>query len=476
MTKPLSQKYGRTVRPAVAAAAGQPDGSAGKSIFGENRNGMEEGLTKTDGNTGTSAGGTGIEAEEASAPRPGLNPGKHWGRRLLDAVRGIKLNPSQRINCTRVAVALGFASGFLLSPKLWITTRFYPLIPIVRGLPRISFPLDYLCFAILFLLIVLVATVPKPRPYILGFVTLLCFLALYDQTRWQPWVYLYLFILIAFGCYSWKAGDTRGQENALNICRLIIAATYFYSGWQKVNPRFAAVGMANLLGMPDSRLPILHLMSLIVPFIEVGIGVGLLIRRYRNLAVLGGIFMHLLILYTFGILLGWNSVVWPWNVVMIAFVWGLFWNADASFSDILWQNDFRFQKVALLLFAVLPFLSFFGWWDSDLSASLYAVNLPSANVLVSETVKNELPSEIQKYVKDVPGSTRILHIQDWSFGELNVPPYAAARTYRAVGKEICRYSHNSPDVVLLLQEKDTLRGKGLLSRDTCFGTLVIDKW
>jgi hypothetical protein len=103
-------------------------------------------------------------------------------------------------------------------------------------------------------------------------------------------------------------------------------------------------------------------------------------------------------LYSFGPLgLNWNSVVWPWNVVMIALILILFWNTDVTFADIVWRNKFVYQKVVLVLLGVLPALSFIGRWPSDLSLALYTDNLTEANVLISEPVKRELPVSVQQF-------------------------------------------------------------------------------
>jgi len=396
-------------------------------------------------------------------------------KKVSITIRSLDLSPFQRVVYTKTVIVLGFASGFLLSRRLWVGYRFYPLIPILPGLPHIPRSLDIILFAGLFVLLGLVGIASKPRIYILTFAALLLFLVLLDQTRWQPWVYLYLFMLLGLACFSWKADDIQSQENALNIGRLIVVATYFYSGLQKMNSRFV-IGTSSLFGAMSARWPVLHALGWILAGTETMIGIGLLTRKYRNLAVIFGVLMHLVILYTCGVIYHWNSVIWPWNVAMMAILFLLFWKTDFRFRRVVWLNPIPFQKIVLLLFGVLPFLSFFGWWDSYLSASLYSANVPMAYVLMSNTVKAQLPVQIQKYVKTEPGDKNILKIQDWSLGELNVPPYPAARTYRAIGAELCRYSHNSPDLMFLVHEKDTLLKKGSVLPDTCMGTLLIDKW
>ena len=67
-----------------------------------------------------------------------------------------------------------------------------------------------------------------------------------------------------------------------------------------------------------------------------------------------------------------------------------------------------------------------------------------------------------------------LGVRDWSLGELNVPPYAEMQSYTAVLSAVCRYSNNSPEVVLTGWEKNTFLGKGKEIRKTCSDILVVD--
>ena len=112
-----------------------------------------------------------------------------------------------------------------------------------------------------------------------------------------------------------------------------------------MNSHFAVNGFPTLLGPLASHLPMLHLWGWVVAAIEASIGIGLLTRKYRNLAVMVGVSMHCFILYTCTVVLDWNSVVWPWNVAMIAFLFTLFWKADFSFGDVVWRNGLAYQKI-----------------------------------------------------------------------------------------------------------------------------------
>jgi hypothetical protein len=47
----------------------------------------------------------------------------------------------------------GFGRGFLLSPKLWLRSRLYPLTPVSAFLHPIPWPFDLLVFLALLLLL-----------------------------------------------------------------------------------------------------------------------------------------------------------------------------------------------------------------------------------------------------------------------------------------------------------------------------------
>src|SRR5258708_4657167 len=108
----------------------------------------------------------------------------------------------------------------LLSPKLWVSSRFYPQTPALPFLRPIPYPIDYVVFVLLLLLLVAIAIVPRPAKPIAGFVLLAAVLGLLDQSRWQPWFYQYFFMLIAVGLYP------RSPAAALNTCRLIAVCIY----------------------------------------------------------------------------------------------------------------------------------------------------------------------------------------------------------------------------------------------------------
>jgi len=384
------------------------------------------------------------------------------------------LSPGNRIFWTRIVIASCFFIALVLSKHVWVTTRHFPLIPVFSGLPQIPYPFDYLCLAALALLLVLIAASSAPKFYLISFLSLLAALALLDQCRWQPWAYQYALMLAVLAVFYWKGGKDADQDAALNICRLIIASIYFYSGLQKLNPTFAAHVFPHLVGDKQTAATAIIRALAIFPAIgEAAIGLGLLTRKLRNVAVIAAIVMHIFILTKYGPFgYNYNTVVWPWNLAMIAFDVILFWKADFSFADVVWRNPFALQKVVLLLVLIMPFFSFFGWWDSYPSWSLYSGNVDGAGIFCSDAVAKQLPGYLQRYITHVSSNNNLLDVRDWTMGELNVPGYPESRVYRRIGGEVCRLSDNSPEMAMYIQEKTTWLGGGERVRDACYGTLV----
>jgi hypothetical protein len=359
-----------------------------------------------------------------------------------------------------VVLAAALLSGLLLSWKLWITARSYPLTPVSDSLPVIYFPLDSIVFIALLLLLPMIMISPRPRRYILTFVALAALLSLWDQSRWQPWFYQYMFMLTALGYCSLRDSEAKEQNAALNVCRFIVASTYVWSGIQKINLSFIG-GIFPWLIKPLLRVfpaawaTLVLPAGVVVPILETGIGVGLLTRRLRNVSIGLAIAMHGLILLSIGPLgHNWNSVVWPWNVSMSLFVVILFWRiGDLSIKDLIGTRFLPLSGMVAVLFGVMPLFSFFGLWDSYLSAALYSGNITQAAVYVSDSVQTSLPAGIRPYVSKLPGDHHQLNISGWSFAELNVPPYPEKRIYRNIARRICTYAQDPSEVILEIRER-----------------------
>jgi len=327
----------------------------------------------------------------------------------------------------RLALAASLVAGLLLSPNLWVSTRAYPLTPLWDVVPPLPYPADYALFGFF---VALVASVGVARGRMMGWLAagalaLAAFFVLEDESRLQPWFYQYSFMLAALCLYGW---GRIGASDALNTCRLIVVAIYFWSGLQKANVSFFEVTYPWLVEPLTSRLPDWAGSALLsgayaVPVVETAIGLGLLTRRFRKFAVIGALSMHAFIMLCVGPLgSAYNTVVWPWNFAMSAFVVILFWRAPDEPSPLTilgpgrnLSPGFALRAAVLVLFAVMPLFNFFGLWDSYLSSSLYS------------------GASKRAYVLEWDGSEwQTTRIADLSEQELNAPAYPEERVFKNV--------------------------------------------
>jgi hypothetical protein len=382
-------------------------------------------------------------------------------RGLINSFKSACDGPEQKLVWLKITLAAALICGLGLSWRLWISSRLFPLSPISDFLPDIPFPFDYIWFFSLLGLLLAIAIISQPRKLILTFLAVAGLLSLWDQTRWQPWFYQYFFMLSAIGFYAWRKPAAQNNPAALNACRLIVVLTYIWSGLQKLNVNFIRETWPDMAAPWLRLLPVLKKLPLwsilIIPLLEILIGVGLITRKYRSVTVLFAAATHIFVLVLL-VYSGENTVVWPWNIAMVLFATVLFWQEKETGPRRILATKSFFHALVLLLFGILPVFSFFDLWDSYLSAALYSGNARQAVVLVSPRILDRLPAAIHPHIWQ-NSQPFFLDINRWAYDELNVPAYPEPRIYRSVAEQICRYGANSPDIKLMIRAKpDPLTG------------------
>jgi TRAP-type C4-dicarboxylate transport system permease small subunit len=198
-----------------------------------------------------------------------------------------------------------------------------------------------------------------------------------------------------------------------------------------------------------------YFFGMCVPFIQVAFGIGLLTRRFRRVSLILAVAMHVFILAMLGPAgYDWNNIVWPWTAAMAVFDLLLFSSrADFSLRDVLGTKGHFHHAVALALFALLPFLSFFNLWDSYLSSALYSGNLTEAQIYASDAGRKALPQTIQRYLVHTSPDTNVLNLQRWAIEDLNVSPYPETRVFKQIAKSVCNRLADRSQLVLNVREQ-----------------------
>lgn len=400
--------------------------------------------------------------------------------------------PPERARLFRVVLSLAVLSGLALSRRLWLSSceptpawdspsghspdwlpagglspgRLYPNVPAFDFLPRVAPPLDYGWLAALAALLAAVAVAKRPRLYAGAFVTLAAAYALFDESRWQPWFYQYLFmmLMVAAGARGEEGGPEARESQepeALRACALAVACVYFWSGAQKLNPQFFAEVFPSLVAPYVARLPsplarVAPPLAVLVPSVEICAGIFLLTRRLRRAGVVLALLTHAVVLLLF-VPFRRNNVIWPWNVAMAGFVLILFRRCGASFGDFLPRRALSLRALAAVLFGLMPLLSFFGLWGHYQSAALYSGNTARAEVALSEGVARALPPRVRQKLRPAP-SGFLLDVSHWSYAELNVPAYPSGRVYARAAAALCALAESPSDVRLTVTRAPLLFG------------------
>jgi hypothetical protein len=345
--------------------------------------------------------------------------------------------PARRLLLVKWVICAALLSGMVLSPKLWMSERGFPTVPLVTGTPGLPQWASLAVTGLLVLSVLLVAVMPRPRLALLGALAVGAILVLFDVNRLQPWFYQYLLMFVALMLARWDDPDSLYSRAAWAGCAIILIGIYFWSGVQKANMTFATEVFPWLISPLGERAKALTPLWPVAPVFEAAVGILLLVPRTRTVGIVMACAMHALLLLVLGPLgHNHNSIVWPWNLWMPVLAVTLFWRNGES----LLRSAGRLPTVAVIaiLVGVMPVLNFLDWWDGYLSASLYSGKLRDAWIYLSEdaaeTVSRAYSPDRQALVQTKPGEYR-LNVTSWGFASLNVPPYAEPRVYRAIVKD-----------------------------------------
>lgn len=325
-----------------------------------------------------------------------------------------------------------------ISYKVWLTTgRLFPVVPVFDFLGDIPAIIHSVLFAVS--VTVLAAAILKPQARFLYYSLLICELlsVMLDYSRWQPWEYQYLFVLFIFI-------STRKEQDSTRKILLILVALYFYSGLQKLNAGFINQVWDKMLLMSFLKIPHavrahswLMYAGYCIGIAEVLSGLGLLFSKTRKTSIAALIVMHLFNLIWLGPLgLDYNEIVWPWNILMIIYLYQI--GYAKTYSHIKIQPVIKGNLFLIICWWVLPALNFFGAWDNYLSCSLYSGKLPLMAICLPSTPAT---IEFAPYIKATDkfnfcNGNNLVKLQSWAMEELKVPPYPEVRVYRKIEKII----------------------------------------
>ena len=248
--------------------------------------------------------------------------------------------------------------------------------------------------------------------------------------RWQPWEFQFILIFLAFSILK--------KKHFLHIVTLILVSSYVFSGLHKFNNGFLYTIWNQLIlkfffNYSDDLVSNKYLFyfGLLIPLIEILIGLGLYFARIKKLFLILAIAMHIFIILLFSpIFVNYNLIVIPWNLFYILIVSTLFFD---SFLDLklTFSNNYMF-KTLFTIIVLLPILNFFNLFDDYISSNVYSGN---SKIIVAYQNKNKYYPELKQYNstnKNFENKSygTAIYLNDLAIDELNVPIYPEIRTFK----------------------------------------------
>jgi uncharacterized membrane protein len=348
-------------------------------------------------------------------------------------------------NLSRVQWAFRFLltamlATWLLSNKVWMTDRNFPMVPVFDFIPPLPSPVDYIFYCVLIILTIYQILYIENKNTKIALIALFAFLMLGDQMRWQP--YNVQFFLMVNALFFFP----KFTDGILNTFRALLIVFFIMTGIQEFNAVFQQSVFPWLISPIATLLP----MKMEAGVLEGGYvfallnlltGIGLLFPKTRNIAVIAAIVISLFLFYSLSPMANdWNHASLPYNIVTAAFTYVLFYKSEFDLKLVFWNPKFYYQSAVIAVFAIIPLLSFAGLYDRMQCFNAYSGKSLYAKIYVTEDLVDLLPDGVKRYVYRPPMGEPYLETTYWSFNALKVSPYSEKRVYEKLQEYVCSFS------------------------------------
>lgn len=256
-----------------------------------------------------------------------------------------------------MVASLGQMATIVATWPLWRHRAGPPNLPVFEVLASVPWAVP--------LLVAAVVAMIRPRVGALAFCGLFALSVLGDQIRLQPEVVSLALLMVA------PAFGAQGRT----VARWHLATLWLWAGIHKALslgwPSLGASFVADSLRAPGLR----PVVAVLLPAVEIGLGLCAMSRRTWRLAAWGGLVFHLGTLVTLAVLARWGEAVWPWNLALALCAFLLFARPEPAPAAAPVRPATRAIAAALVVY---PGLFYVGWGDVYLAHNLYTANLPRA--------------------------------------------------------------------------------------------------
>jgi hypothetical protein len=373
---------------------------------------------------------------------------------------------ARRVARLRGVLGLAMLVMLSLSGPLWVGAGGFPQVPFLGPRLGVMPPgISWALFVALLVAVVLAAVGIAWRASMGVSLVLLAVFVLWDQHRFQPWVYQYLMTGLLLAALP--------EREALWYVRWWFVALYVHSGLSKLDVSFCdGLGFQFLrtavrpVGLDPSAWPRLarNLAVLAMPAGEIAIAAALLVSATRRLGRIGAVGLHLALL---GILGPWglrhSAIVLIWNLATMVEVWIAFGPERAEDAVTSGPEPAlgRFVRVVFWAGVVLPLGERQGLFDPWPSHALYASHVARTDVYLLEDERDEYPEAIRRHLEPAgPGPWCRLNLTAWSRAVRGVPVYPSSRACNGLAEALAaRYGGRRLIRVVQLGRADRWTGE-----------------
>ncbi|MGZ3901650.1 MAG: hypothetical protein ACXVDC_15085 [Bacteroidia bacterium] len=248
---------------------------------------------------------------------------------------------------------------------------------------------------------------------------------MFDLNRLQPWFYVYNAILLVFLFYNGRVDDPNKFTSIFIFVQVIISSVYLYNGFNQLrNPLFIVSDFYDvILPLKEVLSQRQFLLALkigqIAPYITMFVGLGMLVRPVKYLAISMGLIMHLfLFILLFPSVHNSNYALWFMNLVFGFMILFLF---SGKTQQRYFSYSFLFQKplfyILVAAFWIMPALNSFNYWPAALSFNFKSGSSVNENMSLSESAYNNLPLYIRAFCEK-NNEGYVLKVRHWCSNEL----------------------------------------------------------
>jgi len=350
---------------------------------------------------------------------------------------GLKISIPQRMMLLRIILIISLVISVLLSLNLWCGYRAVPYSSLIGANPiHPSFDLVYIAIVMLLWL----ASLFFNRQRLLMFLAfVICVvLVLFDINRLQPWFYIYNSMLVVFLFYDGRVDDSNKFTSYFIILQIIFASVYFFCGLSQLNKLFIDSDFSEIISplrnmVSERQFFFFKKMGVIVPYLLMFIGIGLIISPIRYLAITLGLLVHfLLLIFLFPSHKNGNYALWFSNLAFILMLLLLF---SGKTKQRYFSPTFLFQMPLFyfmaVLFVIMPFFNNSGKWPDYLSSNFKSGNKNSVRFSLSEKAREHMPTSLRRYCNPTY-SFLDFDYKSWCLYELNVECYPEPRVFNSI--------------------------------------------